>query len=155
MYLVRDLTTVLSGNVDTLLLGDVVTHRVGNLLLLGLRHVLALVIGILLAGPGDFSPDLVVPIALPLELAVLLVLSGALSLGVRFVLRLVLLDTDTFVHSGAARLVSDLALLPGGWLAQTLSDGVTNLLVVGDALLGLLLLVLGVPHLAVPRPAGH
>ena len=74
MYLVWDLTTLLSGNVDTLLFGDIVTHWVGNLLLLGLGHVLAVVVGILLAGPGDFSPDLVVAVALPLELTVLLVL---------------------------------------------------------------------------------
>ena len=118
MYLVRDLTTVLSGNVDTLLLGDIVTHRVGDLLLLGLGHILALVVGILLAGPGDFSPDLVVAVTLPLELAVLPVLSGALGLGVRFVLRLVLLNTDTFVNRGAALLVSGLTLLSGGRLQE-------------------------------------
>ena len=74
MYLVRDLTTVLSGNVDTLLFGHIVTHWVGHLLLLALGHILAVVVRILLAGPGDFSPDLVVTVALPLELTVLLVL---------------------------------------------------------------------------------
>ena len=74
MYLVRDLTAVLSGNVNTLLFGDIVTHWVGDLLLLGLPHILALVVGILLAGPGDFSPDLVVTVTLPLKLTVLLVL---------------------------------------------------------------------------------
>ena len=72
--LVRDLTAVLPRNVHTLLFGNIVTHWVGNLLLLGLGHVLAVVVGILLAGPGDLSPDLVVAVALPLELAVLLVL---------------------------------------------------------------------------------
>merc|ERR1719510_1123581 len=154
-HLVRDLDTVLSGNVDTLLLRDIVTHGVGNLLLLGLRHVLALVVGVLLAGPGDFSPDLVVAVSLPLELAVLPVLCGALSLGVRFVLSLVLLNTHTLVHSGAALLIDGLTLLPGGGLAQSLVHGVANLLIVGDALLGLLLLVLRVPHHAVLRPAGH
>ena len=107
---------MLSGNVDTLLLRDIVTHGVGNLLLLGLRHVLALVVGILLAGPGDFSPDLAVAVSLPLELAVLPVLCGALSLGVRFVLSLVLLNTHTLVHRGAALLVDGLALLSGGGL---------------------------------------
>jgi len=146
---------VLSGNVHTLLLRDIVTHRVGNLLLLGLGHVLALVVGILLAGPGYFSPDLVVTVSLPLELTVLLVVRGALSLGVRLVLSLVLLDTDTLVHRGATLLVDSLALLSGGGLAQSLVHGVANLLVVGDALLGLLLLVLCVPHHAVLRPAGH
>merc|ERR1739848_29794 len=154
-HLVRHLTTLLFGNVDTLLLRDIVTHRVGDLLLLGLRHVLALVVGILLAGPGDFSPDLVVAVSLPLELAVLLVLCGELSLSVRFVLSSELLDTDTLVHRGAALLIDGLALLPGGGLAQSLVDSVANLLIVGDALLGLLLLVLGVPHHAVLRPAGH
>jgi len=155
MYLIRDLTTVLSGNVDTLLFGHIVTHWVGNLLLLGLAHVLAVVVRILLAGPGDFSPDLVVTVALPLELTVLLVLCGALSLRVGFILGLELLNTDTFVDRGAALLIDGLALLPGGGLAQSLVHGVANLLIVGDALLGLLLLVLGVPHHAVLRPAGH
>ena len=165
---------MLYGHIDTLLLRDLVTHLVGNLLLLGLRHVLALVVGILLAGAGYFSPDLVVTVSLPLELTVLLVVCGALSLGVRLVLGLVLLNTDTLVHGGAALLVDGLALLSGGglnrqtvitlttlstpvnpYLAQSLVHGVANLLVVGDALLGLLLLVLGVPHHAVLRPAGH
>jgi len=178
MYLIRDLTTVLSGNVDTLLFGHIVTHWVGNLLLLGLAHVLAVVVRILLAGPGDFSPDLVVTVALPLELTVLLVLCryyrvsaqylhitawcfkifltcGALSLRVGFILSLELLNTDTFVHRGAALLIDGLALLPGGGLAQSLIHRVANLLVVGDALRLLLLLVLGVPHHAVLRPAGH
>ena len=72
--LVRDLTALLPRNVDTLLFGNIVAHWVGNLLLLGLGHILAVVVGILLAGPGDLSPDLVVAVALPLELAVLLVL---------------------------------------------------------------------------------
>merc|ERR1719411_1096237 len=92
--LVRDLTAVLPRNIHTLLFGDIVTHWVGHLLLLGLGHVLAVVVGILLAGPGDLSPDLVVAMALPLELAVLLVLCGALSLRVRFILRLVLVNTE-------------------------------------------------------------
>merc|ERR1719411_205393 len=92
--LVRDLTAVLPRNVHTLLFGDIVTHWVGNLLLLGLGHVLAVVVRILLAGPGDLSPDLVVA-------AALLVLCGALSLRVRFILRLVLVNTDTFVDSVA------------------------------------------------------
>jgi len=173
MYLVWDLTTLLSGNVDTLLFGYIVTHGVGNLLLLGLRHILALVVRILLAGPGYFSPDLVVTVALPLELTVLLVLCGALSLGIRFILSLVLVHTDTFVHCAAARLIDSLTLLPGGGLvrqtglfstpsapvnphlAQSLGHRVANLLVVGHTLRLLLLLILGVPHHGVLRPAGH
>ena len=98
---------------------------------------------------------------------------GALSLGVRFILRLVLVNTDTFVDSVAALLRDNLALLSGGGLmtetqlefstlkppvnphlAQLLVHSATNLLVVGDALRLLLLLVLGVPHHAVLRPAG-
>jgi len=171
--LVRDLTAVLPRNIHTLLFGDIVTHWIGHLLLLGLGHVLAVVVGILLAGPGDLSPDLVVAVALPLELAVLLVLCGALSLRVRFILRLVLVNTDTFVDSVAALLIDGLALLPGGglmtetqlefstlkppvnpYLAQLLVHSATDLLVVGDALRLLLFLVLGVPHHAVLRPAG-
>merc|ERR1711990_1282807 len=41
------------------------------------------------------------------------------------------------------------------YLAQSLVHGVANLLVVSDALLGLLLLVLRVPQNAVLRPARH
>jgi len=80
---------------------------------------------------------------------------GALSLGKRFILSLVLVHTDTFVHCAAARLIDSLTLLPGGGLAQSLGHRVANLLVVGHTLRLLLLLILGVPHHGVLRPAGH
>merc|ERR1739836_309638 len=83
----------------------------------------------------------------------LLGLGGALGLSVRLVLRLVLVHTHTLVHGLAALLVHCLALLSGGGLAQPLVHGVADLLVVGDALLGLLLLVLGVPDGGVLGPA--
>merc|ERR1712014_573004 len=143
--LVSHLPALLPRDVLADLLGHVVTHGVGHLSLLGLDHVLAAVVGVLFAGAGDGSPDLVVAVALPLVLAVLLVLGGALGLGVRLVLRLVLVHTHTLVHG--------LALLSGGGLAQPLVHGVADLLVVGDALLGLLLLVLGVPDGGVLGPA--
>ena len=63
-----------------LLLGDVVALLVGDLLGVGLLHVLALVVGNVLARSVDWSPHLVVALALPLVLAVLLVLSCALRL---------------------------------------------------------------------------
>merc|ERR1712152_18769 len=152
-HLVRHLPALLAGHVLAHLLRHVPTHGVRHLLLLGLGHVLAGVVGVLFAGAGDGSPDLVVAVALPLVLAVLLVLGGALGLGVRLVLRLVLVHTHTLVHSVTALLVNRLALLSGGGLAQPLVHGVADLLVVGDALLGLLLLVLGVPDGGVLGPA--
>merc|ERR1711988_97263 len=153
--LARDLPALLAGHVLTHLLRHVPTHGVRHLLLLGLGHVLAGVVGVLFAGAGDGSPDLVVAVAFPLVLTVLLVLSAALRLRVRLVLGLVLVNTDALVHSVTALLVNRLALLSGGGLAEPLSDSLADLLVVGDALLCLLLLVLSVPHGGVLRPALH
>jgi len=151
--LVWNLSALLSGHVLALLLRHVTTHGVGNLPLLRLLHVLALVVGVLPAGPGDGSPDLVVALTLPLVLAVVLVLCGALRLSVGLVLRLVLVNTDALVDGLAALLIDSAALLSGGGLTQPLIDRVTHLLVVSDALLGLLLLVLSVPHRGVLCPA--
>merc|ERR1719245_1139915 len=138
-HLVRHLPALLAGHVLTHLLRHVPTHGVRHLLLLGLAHVLAGVVGVLFAGAGDGSPDLVVAVAFPLVLTVLLVLSAALRLRVRLVLGLVLVNTDALVHSITALLVNSLA----------------DLLVVSDALLCLLLLVLSVPHGGVLCPALH
>merc|ERR1719281_2060583 len=76
----RDLLVVvgalLAGDVLAHLVRHVPTHGVRHLLLLGLAHVLARVVGVLFAGAGDGSPDLVVAVAFPLVLTVLLVLSA-------------------------------------------------------------------------------
>ena len=60
---------------------------VGNLLDGLFLHILAMVVRVAVAGAGDGGPDLVVSRALPLVLAVFLVLGAALRLAV--VLRLV------------------------------------------------------------------
>merc|ERR1712214_185297 len=69
-------------NGHALLLGDVVALLVGDLPGVGLLHVLALVVGNVLAGSLDGSPHFVVAVTPPLVLAVLLVLSRALRLSV-------------------------------------------------------------------------
>merc|ERR1712107_931582 len=68
----------LLGHGHALLLGDVVALLVGDLLGVGLRHILALVVGNVLAGSLDGSPHLVVAMTPPLVLAVLFVLGRAL-----------------------------------------------------------------------------
>merc|ERR1711950_131833 len=59
----------------------VFTHLLGVLAVL-LGHVLALVVGVTLAGAGDVDPLHIVSLTLPLLLADLPVISAALSLGV-------------------------------------------------------------------------
>merc|ERR1719411_1936015 len=126
---------------------------VGHLPLLGLGHLLALVVGVVLASSGDGHPDLVVAVPLPLVLTILLVLGRALGLGVRLVLGLVFVHTHVFVKGGALLLVDGVALLSGGGLTLSLKHGLTDVVVLGDALLGLLLLVLRVPDGGVLCPA--
>merc|ERR1719278_977708 len=109
---------------------------------MGLGHLLALVVGNVLASSINGSPHLVIALSLPLVLAVLLVLGGALGLSVRLVLGPVLLHTDVVVDGGALLLVLLVALLPCGGLAQPLGPGVALLLVHRGAHLLLLLLVL-------------
>merc|ERR1719323_1453800 len=85
-HLVRHLATSLSWHISTLLLRDITAHGVGHLPRLLLGHIPALVMRVGLAGAGDRDPHLVVALALPLALAVLLVLSGALGLSVGLIL---------------------------------------------------------------------
>merc|ERR1719322_364955 len=153
--LVRNVSADLSRNISACMLGHILAHRVRHLPLLGLGHLLAFVVGVVLAGAGDGDPDLVVAVSLPLVLAVLLVLGRALRLGVRLVLGLVLVHADVLVDRGALLLVDGVALLSGGWLTLSLKHCLADVVILGDALLGLLLLVLGVPDGGVLGPALH
>merc|ERR1712224_703439 len=81
--LVRYLVTLLPIHIVTLLLRNIFTYWVCNQLLMSLLHILALIIGVLLAGGLDGGPPLVVPLAHPLVLTVLLVQSHTLCLSVR------------------------------------------------------------------------
>merc|ERR1711926_32983 len=65
-HLVRDLNTNLSWHI--------LAHGVCNLLGLGLGHVLALIVGVILTCSRDWCPNLVVSVALPLIFTVLFVL---------------------------------------------------------------------------------
>merc|ERR1719323_741717 len=145
-HLVRDLATRLSWHISTLLLGDIATHGVGHLSRLLFSHIPALVMGVGLAGAGDGDPHLVVTLSLPLVLAVLLVLSGALCLSVWLILCLVLVHTNLLVHCVALLLKHGLAHLSGCGLALSLKHCLALRHILGDALLGLSLHVLGVPH---------
>ena len=154
------------------LLGDILAVLVRNLLEFLLLDVPALVIGVVVAGAGDGRPHLVVAAALPPVLAVLLVVSVALCLGV--ILQLVpghndVRNMDSSQHSyilvlGAALLlvlglalllVHRVALLPLDWLALAPIQGGALGHPDGLALLGLALHILGVPHCLLLRPALH
>ena len=73
---------LLGGNIIAHLSWYIFTVIVGHLLQPLLLHILALVVSIVLAGPLDRCPHLVVPCPLPLVLTVLLVVRGALRLRV-------------------------------------------------------------------------
>merc|ERR1712055_330897 len=70
---------LLGGNIIAHLSWYIFTVIVGHLLQPLLLHILALVVSIVLAGPLDRHPYLVVPCPLPLVLTVLLVVSTAVS----------------------------------------------------------------------------
>ena len=72
-------------NRDAALLWFLMASLIGNLPGVGFLHVLALVVGNILASSIDGSPHLVVALTLPLVLAILLVLGGALSFWKRTV----------------------------------------------------------------------
>merc|ERR1712147_73176 len=78
--LIMDLVTFLAGHIYTLLLLHLPAHLLGHLPGHLLVHVLALVMGLDLAGALDDDPDHVVALALPFVLAVLAVCIGALLL---------------------------------------------------------------------------
>merc|ERR1719308_311639 len=81
---------LLGRNIIAHLLWNIFTVIVGHLLQPLLLHVPTLVISIVLAGPLDWGPHLVVPCPLPLVLTVLLVLSAALLPLLGYTLLLVL-----------------------------------------------------------------
>merc|ERR1719495_1705061 len=152
--LVWDLCTGLFCYCPALLGGNIIAHLswyiftvlVGHLLQPLLLHVLALVVSIVLAGPLDRRPHLVVPCPLPLVLTVLLVVSTAISLCVVLCLISVLLAAHLFIFCVAHCIVHSLTLLP--LLGHAL------LLVLGAALLdlhSLALLCLCLPILCVPH----
>merc|ERR1712029_578655 len=114
--LVRNISAHLSGNISARLFRNIIAHWVGHLSLLGFGHLFAFIVGIVLASSRDRHPDLVVPVTLPLVLAVLLVQGGALGLGVRLVLRLVLVHTHILVDGCTLLLIDGVALLSGGGL---------------------------------------
>merc|ERR1719480_501413 len=80
--LIRDLTTLLGGDIDTLLL----LHFPALLPLPRLLYVHAFLVGVGLAGAGDDDPLLALHAILPLLGACLLVHSSALSLDVCLIL---------------------------------------------------------------------
>merc|ERR1719511_387256 len=150
--LVRYLVTLLPIHIVTLLLRNIFTDWVCNQLLMSLLHILTLIIGVLLAGGLDGSPHLVVPLDHPLVLAVFLVQGDTLSLSVRLVHSLVLINTDLLVDSLTHLVLHSLTLLPSGLLAQPLILKLALLLIVCLALLHHLHLVLSVPA-HTPGPA--
>ena len=95
----------------------------GSLLLL--LHILAILMGVVFAGPRDSF--LVITMSLPPVLTVLLVEGGALCLCVGLILCLVLLHTHILVDGLALGLVLDLAHLSCGRLAQSLCFSATHL----------------------------
>ena len=133
-------------NRDAALLWFLMASLIGNLPGVGFLDVLALVVGNILASSIDGSPHLVVALTLPLVLAILLVLSGALRFGVGFVFCPVLLDADVLVDGGAFVGIFSGALLPCGGLAQSLGSGGTLLLVNRLANLFFTLLVFCIPQ---------
>merc|ERR1711970_1682598 len=118
-YLVWYLCTGLFCYCPTLLGRDIIAHLswyiftiiVGHLLQPLLLHILALVVSIVLAGPLDGCPHLVVPCPLPLVLTVLLVVSTAVSLCIVLCLISVLLAAHLFILCVAHCLVHSVALL--------------------------------------------
>merc|ERR1719420_607521 len=112
--------------------GDITTHRVGHLPRLLFSHIPALVMGVGLASAGDGDPHLVVTLALPLVLAVLLVLGAALRLSVGLILRLVLVHTHLLVNCVALLLIHGLTHLSSCWLALSLKHCLALRHILGD-----------------------
>merc|ERR1719167_1455331 len=122
------------------------TLLVGHLTLPLLGHINAGVVGVGAAGAGDGDPHLGGALALPVVLAVLLVLGAALSLGVGVHLRPVGRLAHLLVDSVAHLLGGGAALLPGHVDAGLLDLGLALVGVHGHAFLGLRLYVVGAPH---------
>merc|ERR1719495_2772634 len=143
---------LLGGNIIAHLSWYIFTVIVGHLLQPLLLHVLALVVSIVLAGPLDRRPHLVVPRPLPLVLTVLLVVCTAVSLCVVLCLISVLLAAHLFILCVAHCLVHSLTLLPllGYALLLVLCAALLDLHSL--ALLCLCLHILCVPHLCILCP---
>ena len=152
-HLVGDGDADLLGNGNTLLLWDVVALLVRNLLGVGLLHILALVVGNILAGSLDGGPHLVVAVTPPLKLTILLVFSCAFRLRIGLIFCPELLDADILVDGVALLLILGVAFLSGGWLAESLDPLGALLLVLGHTDLLLLLLVHSVPQGDILGPA--
>ena len=106
--LVRNISAHLSGNISARLFRNIITHWVSHLSLLGLGHLLALIVGIVLASSRDGHPDLVVTLALPPVLALLGVLRAAHRLDVRLQLQLHVVAALRAVLGVALRLGPDM-----------------------------------------------
>merc|ERR1712055_494993 len=143
---------LLGGNIIAHLSWYIFTVIVGHLLQSFLLHILALVISIVLAGPLDGCPHLVIPRPLPLVLTVLLVVSTTISLCVVLCLISVLLAANLFILCVAHCLVHSLTLLPllGHALLLVLCAALLDLHSL--ALLCLCLHILCVPHLCILCP---
>merc|ERR1719250_248164 len=141
----------LGRNIIAHLLWYIFTVIVRHLLQPLFLHVPTLVISIVLAGPLDWGPHLVVSCPLPLVLTVLLVVSAALCLCVVFCLISVLLAAHLLILC----LVHSVALLPlvGHTLLLVLCVALLDLHSL--ALLCLCLHILCVPHLCILCPAGY
>jgi len=146
--------TLLGWNIIAHLLGNIFTVIVWHLLQSLLLHIPALVVCVVLAGPLDWGPHLVVPGPLPLVLTVLLVVSGTLSLCVVLCLISVLLAAHLLVLCIAHRLVHSVALLPLRGDTLLLIRCVALLDLHCLALLCLCLNILCVPHSGILCPAG-
>jgi len=144
-HLVWNLDTNLSWHILAQLLWHIIAHWVCNLSLLGLGHILTLIVGVALACSGDWCPDLVVSVALPLVFAVLLVLGGAFGLCVRLILSSVLVNTHVLVNGLALLLIHCVALLSGCGLTLSLESSFAHIVVLGHTLLGFRFLVGRVP----------
>merc|ERR1719430_2329190 len=103
-------SALLGGNIIAHLPWYICTVIVGHLLQPLLLHVLALVISIVLAGPLDWCPHLVVPCPLPLVLTILLVVCTAVSLCIVLCLIPVLLTAHLLILRVAHCLVDSFAL---------------------------------------------
>merc|ERR1719480_141283 len=142
--LIRDLTTLLGGDIDTLLL----LHFPVLLPLPRLLNVHAFLVGVGLAGAGDDDPLLAL---LPLLGACLLVHSSALSFSVCFIHVL----AHLIPHRFAFPLINYLTHFFGNRSALFLGRHLALRHPLGDALRGLDVLVLGLIHGGVLGPALH
>jgi len=154
-FLVWNLVAVSFRDIDAVLHGDLVTDWVGDLSLMLLLHIFAVLIWVVFAGGPIGHPFLVISSSFPVVLAVLLVGGAALCLCVGLVLRSELIVAFLLVVGGALLLAGGLANLPGGGSALPLVQCLALVHVhgVADVLLGLY--IGGVPDCGLLCPAPH